>query len=89
MILSKNDSHHAMMTTTNNNNQSIDPDTNRSRQSYRFLKKKKSHFIIVAFKYSVKTIASGCYICFDSASLPDQIICQNMIFKCQNILDTT
>lgn len=40
MILSKNDSHHAMMTTTNNNNQSIDPDTNRSRQSYHFLKKK-------------------------------------------------
>lgn len=88
MILSKNDSHHAMMTTTNNNNQSIDPDTNRSRQSYRFLKK-KSHFIIVAFKYSVKTITNGCYSCFDSASLPDQIICQNMIFKYQNILDTT
>lgn len=39
MILSKNDSRHAIMITTNNNNQSIDPDTNRSRQSYCFLKK--------------------------------------------------
>ena len=76
------------MITTNNNNQSIDPDTNRSRQSYCFLKK-KSQFIIVAFKYSVKTIANGCYSYFDSASLPNQIICQNVIFKCQNILDTT